>query len=180
MSILIQFIHPYPHRSKVNRALLAAVQELPRVKVNDLYAAYPDLHVDVGREQALLRDADWVVFQHPLYWYSAPALLKEWIDVVLEQGFAYGDGVTALQHKTWLHSVTTGMQGHAYTSEGINHSTMTELLKPFELTARFCGMNWMEPLIFHGAYDPDELRIKQHALALRNLLQTLMDRGTSE
>ena len=180
MSILIQFIHPYPHRSKVNRALLAAVQELPGVKVNDLYAAYPDLQVDVEREQALLREADWVVFQHPFYWYSAPALLKEWIDVVLEQGFAYGAGATALQHKTWLHSVTTGMQGHAYTSEGINRSTMTELLKPFERTARFCGMKWMEPLIFHGAYDTDELRIEQHALALRNLLQTLTEEKANE
>ncbi|MFZ4702689.1 MAG: NAD(P)H-dependent oxidoreductase, partial [Candidatus Methylumidiphilus sp.] len=145
------------------------------VRVNDLYLLYPKLYVDVEREQALLREADWVVFQHPFYWYSAPALLKEWMDVVLEQGFAYGQGGTALHKKIWLHSVTTGMADHAYTPEGINAATMTELLKPFERTARFCGMIWKDPLIFHGAHDTEEGRINQHTQALLNRLPKHFD-----
>jgi len=173
MSILFQFTHPYPHRSRVNRVLLDAVRDLPNVLVNDLYALYPKLHVDVEREQALLRESDAVVFQHPFYWYSAPALLKEWIDVVLEQGFAYGPGGTALHGKIWLHSVTTGMGGDAYGPEGLNQATMAELLKPFERTARFCGMGWQAPLVFHGAHEADAGRIAEHGRALRSLLETL-------
>jgi glutathione-regulated potassium-efflux system ancillary protein KefG len=173
MPVLFQFAHPYPQRSQVNRALLEAVRDLPQVRVNDLYALYPKLHVDVEREQALLREADVVVFQHPFYWYSAPALLKEWLDVVLEQGFAYGQGGTALRGKIWLHSVTTGMGADAYAREGLNQSTMAELLRPFERTARFCGMAWMEPLVFHGAHETDPARIAEHGQTLRRLLETL-------
>lgn len=171
MNILIQFVHPYPHHSKVNRALLEAVRHLPNVRVNDLYALYPRLHVDVEREQALLREAGMVVFQHPFYWYSGPALLKEWIDVVLEQGFAYGPGGTALHGKIWLHSVTTGQHEEAYAPEGLNEATMAELLKPFERTARFCGMRWREPLVFHGAHEADARRVAEHGRALRRLLE---------
>ena len=42
MSILIQFIHPYPERSRVNRAMLEAVLRLPQTQMNDLYARYPN------------------------------------------------------------------------------------------------------------------------------------------
>ena len=173
MSILFQFTHPYPHRSRVNRVLLDAVRDLPNVLVNDLYALYPKLHVDVEREQALLRESDAVVFQHPFYWYSAPALLKEWIDVVLEQGFAYGPGGTDLHGKIWLHSVTTGMGEDAYGPQGLNQATMAELLKPFERTARFCGMAWMEPVIFHGAHETNAERIAAHGQTLRQRLEAL-------
>ena len=42
------------------------------------------------REQELLLQHKIIVWQHPFYWYSSPALLKEWIDLVLEHGWAYG------------------------------------------------------------------------------------------
>ncbi len=170
MTILIQFIHPYPERSRVNRAVLEAVSDLPKVVVNDLYALYPNFYVDVKREQELLLAAEIVVFQHPFYWYSGPALLKEWVDVVLEQGFAYGANGTALRGKAWLQSVTTGMPEGAYTPGGIGASSMSELLRPFERTAVFCGMEWLEPMVFHGAYAADPASIAEHGGALRNRL----------
>ena len=61
---------------------------------------------------------DIVVFQHPFYWCSAPALLKEWQDLVLEYGFAYGAGRLAYQR------------------DGINYFTIHELLAPFHQIAR--------------------------------------------
>ena len=76
--VLIQFAHPALQKSRVNRRLIAAVSNLENVTVNDLYEEYPDFSVNVKREQDLLRSHDIVVFQHPFYWYSSPALLKEW------------------------------------------------------------------------------------------------------
>jgi putative NADPH-quinone reductase len=143
---------------------------MPDVVVNDLYALYPNLHIDVEREQGLLRRADIVIFQHPFYWYSAPAMLKKWIDVVLDEGFAYGPAGTALQGKAWQHSVTTGMPDLSYTVEGQNRATMAELLKPFECTAVFCGMRWLEPLILHEAHDVDSSRIARHAERLQSVI----------
>jgi len=43
-----------------------------------------------------------IVFHHPFYWYSSPAILKEWQDLVLEYGFAYGHEGTALRGKKSL------------------------------------------------------------------------------
>ncbi len=57
---------------------------------HDLYEAYPDFGIDVGREQERLPAHDVVVFQHPLFWYSTAAILQEWKDLVLEHGWAYG------------------------------------------------------------------------------------------
>ena len=49
-----------------------------------------------------------VVWMHPVYWYSVPALLKHWFDKVLALGWAYGEGGTALRGKHCLWVPTTG------------------------------------------------------------------------
>jgi putative NADPH-quinone reductase len=54
------------------------------VTIHQLYAAYPDFRIDVKREQELLSLHDRMILQFPLYWYSTPALLKQWFDVVLK------------------------------------------------------------------------------------------------
>ncbi len=78
--ILINFAHPAKSRSKINNALLAVVDQLEGVTVNDLYANYPDFMIDVKREQALCESHDIIIFQHPLYWYQTPAIMKEWLE----------------------------------------------------------------------------------------------------
>ena len=71
-------------------ALRQATQGRERVTLVDLYGEYPDYRIDIDREQQRLRDHDVVVFMFPLYWYSTPSMLKEWQDLVLEHGWAYG------------------------------------------------------------------------------------------
>ena len=150
-STLILFAHPALEKSRANRALLEGIAGIDGVIVNDLYERYPDFQVDVDREKALLEEASRVVFQHPLYWYSSPSLLKEWFDVVLQYGWAYGDGGEALVGKRARSVVTTGGSKEAYCPEGHNCYTVEEFLRPQEQTARLCGMTWEAPLIFYGA-----------------------------
>ena len=69
--------HPESQDSVANRVLLKPATQLSNVTVHDLYAHYPDFFIDIPREQALLREHEVIVFQHPLYTYSCPALLKE-------------------------------------------------------------------------------------------------------
>ncbi|MCQ4504376.1 NAD(P)H-dependent oxidoreductase, partial [Vibrio parahaemolyticus] len=45
---------------------------------------YPDWTIDRDIELELLKTHDRIIFQFPLYWYSAPAHLKLWEDTVLE------------------------------------------------------------------------------------------------
>src|SRR5438132_9654995 len=117
--ILVIAAHPAIAQSRVNRLLLRAARHAaPRVVVRDLYRLYPDYLIDVAAEQALLAQAQLVVWQHPIHWYSMPPLMKLWVDEVLSFGWAYGPGGTALRGKDlWLVG-STGSPHDAYRPDG--------------------------------------------------------------
>lgn len=148
--ILLLFAHPDPLESVANQAMIQAASKLEHVTIHDLYAAYPDFIIDMDYERNLLLVHDVIVFQHPLQMYSCPALLKEWIDVVLSKGFAHAGG-NALAGKMCRFIITTGSATEAYSQTGHNKYSMKELLQPFELTAALCQMSWVEPLVLHWA-----------------------------
>jgi putative NADPH-quinone reductase len=168
--VLIVFAHAMPHTSRVNRAMIAAARGLPNVVVQDLYETYPDFHIDVPHEQALLEAADLIVFQHPIQWYGMPSLLKEWVDVVLESGWAYGQGGTALKGKHYLLSVTTGSTVDAYHEAGLHNWPFGAFLPPFRQTAQLCGMHWMPPLILHGAHQVPQAEVDAHVARFLDVL----------
>ena len=136
----------------MHRRLVAAVQGLPGVTFHDLYEAYPDFDVDVRREQELLAAHDVLVVQCPFYWYSVPPLIKQWEDLVLEQGWAYGSEGKALAGKKWLQMVSAGGSMNAYSAEGRNRMTVEALLAPLERTAQLCSMEWLAPHVVHGTH----------------------------
>jgi len=149
--VLVLFAHPVLERSRVNRRLVDAIRGLDGVTVHDLYEAYPTLAIHAKAEQELLLAHDAIVFQHPFYWYSTPAILKEWQDLVLEHGWAYGDGGTKLRGKITLNAITTGGPEAAYRRGGYNRFTMRELLAPWDQTAHLCGMKFLAPFTVHAA-----------------------------
>jgi glutathione-regulated potassium-efflux system ancillary protein KefG len=174
--VLIQFAHPVLERSRVNRHLIEAVRALDGITVNDLYEVYPDLAIDVKREQELLEHHDVIVFQHPFYWYTGPAILKEWQDLVLEHGWAYGQGGTHLRGKLTFNAISAGAPQSAYTPDGYNRFTARELLAPWHQTAHLCGMQWLGPFVVYGA-----LKLATHndmhvaGDAYRQLIEALRD-----
>ena len=174
--VLILFAHPVLERSRVNRGLLRAVEGLEAVTVHDLYEVYPTLAIDVRREQALLLEHDVIVFQHPFFWYSAPAILKEWQDLVLEHGWAYGVGGDRLRGKITLNAITTGGPADAYEHTGYNRFTVRELLAPWDQTAHLCGMRFLAPFAIHDALrvmtDAD---VAGSATTYRQLIEALRD-----
>ncbi len=173
--ILVLFAHPDLARSRVNRRLLEAVSDLDGVTVHDLYEAYPDLDIDVAHEQSLLAAHDAVVLQHPFYWYSTPAILKQWQDLVLAHGWAYGRGGTALVGKILLQVVTAGGSEASYQREGHNRFTIRELLAPVEQTARLCGMIYLPPYVVHGTHGLGTEAVREHVGQYRAVLDALRD-----
>ena len=149
--ILILFAHPSQHRSEINLPLIKASSSVEDVTVVDLYAEYPDYCIDIEREQQRLREHDIIVFMFPLYWYSTPAILKEWQDLVLEYGFAYGHDGTELHGKTLLCAITAGGTENAYRTHGYNHYSIRELLRPIEQTATLCGISYLPPYALFGS-----------------------------
>ena len=173
--ILVLFTHPALEKSRVQHSLLKAIAGLPDVLINDLYENYPDFDIDVRREKRLLLAHDIIIWQHPFYWYSSPALLKQWQDLVLEHGWAYGKNGTALAGKKIFNVVTSGGSSKAYKNGGHNKYSIHEYLKPFEQTANLCNMIYWPPFWVPGVHRMEKSQIDQYALQYRELVIGLRD-----
>ncbi|NIF49651.1 glutathione-regulated potassium-efflux system ancillary protein KefG [Enterobacter sp. Ap-1006] len=175
--VLLLYAHPESQDSVANRVLLQPALQLENVTVHDLYAHYPDFFIDIYHEQSLLLEHDVIVFQHPLYTYSCPALLKEWMDRVLSRDFASGIGGNALAGKYWRSVITTGEPEGAYRYDGYNRFPLTEILRPFELTAAMCKMHWLMPIIVYWARRQSKLELQSHAKAYGEWLANPLSMG---
>lgn len=174
--VLILFAHPAPHKSLVNRRLVAAAETIDGITVRHLYELYPDFLIDVQAEQALLESHDIIILQHPFYWYSAPSIVKEWLDLVLEHGWAYGNGATALNGKILMQSVTCGGGLEVYCCTGKNRRTVREFLIPFEQSALLCGMTYLAPFVVHGTGDlKTAADVEVFSAAYVSLIEALRD-----
>ena len=173
--VLVLFAHPALEKSRCNVRLIAAAREVEDVTVHDLYEVYPSFDIDVPAEQRRIEEHDAIVFQHPLYWYGTPALLKEWQDLVLEHGWAYGSGGTALVGKTWLAAVTAGGSEETYRRDGLHGGTLRDFLAPLEGTARLCGMDPLPPFAVHATLALTPTEIDGHAADYARVLAALRD-----
>ena len=169
--ILVVYAHPYPTRSRAGRALIEAIRGLAGVQVRSLYDLYPDFDIDVAAEQRALTQAQLVVWLHPFYWYSVPGLMKHWFDKVLEQGWAYGNGGTALAGKRCLWATTVGAAEATYCVAGENLRTFPCYTDPLEQTARFCGMQWEAPFVVFDARVITDDTLQAEATRFRRRLE---------
>ncbi len=177
--VLVLYAHPAPHKSRANRVLTRSAASSPGVTVRELYELYPDFIIDVKTEQRLLEAHDVIVMQHPFYWYSAPALLKEWLDLVLEDGWAYGDGATALKGKRWLQAITCGGSAQSYGSDGRHGHAVADFLLPFKESARLCGMEWLEPFAVYDSTSISDEHLAAEAARYAARLQQIAQGGAS-
>ena len=172
--VLVLYAHPRPDLSQVNKVLFADLKDLANVTAVDLYGEYSNFDINVEKEKKRLIEHDVLVFQHPIYWYSCPALLKDWMDLVLEYNFAHGPQGSALKDKTFVSVVSSGGSRKSYSSEGKNTHTIKNFLLPFEASFKFCHMETLPPLIFYSASkskNSDEF--ENHKTMYHNLLEDL-------
>ncbi|CAK6441456.1 unnamed protein product [Pipistrellus nathusii] len=119
----------------------------------EVYEAYKkqSLTSDIVAEQKKVQEADLVIFQFPLYWFSVPAILKGWMDRVLCQGFAfdlpgfYDAGF--LKGKLALLSLTTGSPAEMYMRTGVSGDFKYFLWPLQHGTLHFCGFKVLAPQI---------------------------------
>lgn len=118
---------------------------------------------DVVAEQAKLAWADAILIQFPLWWFSAPAILKGWFDRVLAAGWAYrvadpanpkrslryGDG--NLKGKRGMLIVTTGATEASLGPRGVA-GDINDLLFPINYGVLwYTGVSVLRPHLMHGA-----------------------------
>lgn len=96
--------------------------------------------VDVQQERQLLESVDRIIFQFPLYWYTAPSGLKHWLDTVMSQNYVYGDGQFHLQDKEFGLVVTTGLPEKSFQIGGSENVTLDQLMTPYRAFAHRARM----------------------------------------
>jgi len=151
-------------------------------EIRNLITLYPDYKINIKAEQEALLKAQNIILQFPFYWYNVPAILKLWIDEVLEYGFAYGKTGDKMKGKNLLLSFSTGGPKDAYSAIGRNNYEIIDLLKPFIQTSNLMGTHFLEPITSHGnMYIPNVYNVKeeveakgiQHAIQLFNVINSI-------
>ncbi len=156
--------------------MLEGIGDVAEATLHDLYEEYPDFNIDAAREQSLLLDHRIIIWHTPFYMYGVPALLKQWIDLVLEYGWAHGKDGDKVRAKFVFNAVTAGGTRDAYAHGGHNGFTVREFLAPFEQTARLCKMVYLPPFVVHGTYLLTDEQIGGYG-ALYGRLLRLLTRG---
>jgi glutathione-regulated potassium-efflux system ancillary protein KefF len=133
---LMILAHPNIEESIGNKTISETFANEENTEVRNIHLLYPDFKIDVKAEQEALLTADTIIFQYPLFWYSIPAILKEWIDQVFQYGFAFG-AESKLTGKNVIVSFTIGSPIKDYPQETIEKIT-------FHLKGltKYCKMNY--------------------------------------
>lgn len=148
MQTLILFAHTFWEDSKVNKALLESLKDCNNIKIHNLTTTYPNGNINVDSEVALLKAADTIVLQFPLFWFSTPSLLKEWQDRVLTS-ILYGNDPKMLNDKSFGLITTAGGAESSY--DGHHGATIKEILLPIYHSFKYLGVKEKEPFAIFSA-----------------------------
>jgi NAD(P)H dehydrogenase (quinone) len=179
MNVLIVYAHPSPtsyNAALKDAAIEALVSRGSSVKVSDLYAMnfnpvammedtiVPDNPDDVPEDLKVEREkvewADYIIFQFPMWWTSAPAIVKGWFDRVFAANFAYGPG--AYNHgnfkgkKAMLSFTTGGRHLGSYGPRGLKGEMNERLFAIQHEILYFSGMDVIEPFIIPAGVSDEE------------------------
>ena len=171
--ILIVFSHSEFVKSRINKAMLTAIRDLENVTVHILEESGPNFKFDIAKEQALLEAHDVIVLQFPMYWYSCPAVMKLWIDEVMQYGWAFGSTGTALKGKTLVCASSQGGSAEDFTATGDYQYSVEEFYRPFEITAKFCKMAYDEPFLIFDTSHITDAELERSAADYRSWLKSL-------
>ncbi|KAK6309748.1 hypothetical protein J4Q44_G00196290 [Coregonus suidteri] len=107
---------------------------------------------DLTEEHCKLSEAELVIFQFPMYWFTVPAIMKGWMDRVLTLGFAYTSEKRYSQgffkDKKAMLSFTTGSQESMFSTNGINGDMNVTLWPLQNGILHYCGFQVLAPQIF--------------------------------
>ncbi|MBB1079336.1 NAD(P)H-dependent oxidoreductase [Limosilactobacillus sp. STM2_1] len=151
MKTLVVVAHPQIENSATEAFLKTAASFDENVTWHQLATPF-----DIKREQSLLSAADRIIFQFPMYWYSAPAILKEWLDKVWDNYLVNNHLVTGRELGI---VVTVGHAASSFQPGASQQYTIAELLRPYEALAHNLGLQYLPAFpIYQFDQQSDEQR----------------------
>lgn len=149
MKTLIILSHPTLESSGSQQFLVNSIKDNQDVTLHHLESVYPDGVINREVEQELLKTHQRIIFQFPFYWYSSPALLKEWQDVVFGGSAFYTPQGTILAGKQFGLVVNIGVSKNEYRAGGRESFTIDELTRPYQAIAKHMEMTYLPVLGIH-------------------------------
>ena len=142
-NVLIVSGHTDLNDSVANKKILEDLKEkLPEAEFDYLSELYPDYKIDVETEQEKLLNADIIVLQYPLFWYSMPSIMEKWMEEAFAHGFSHGSTGDKLKGKKIIASFTAGAPGEVYSKEGVFGREIEEYLNPIKSACILCQMEY--------------------------------------
>ncbi|WP_341643849.1 NAD(P)H-dependent oxidoreductase [Thauera sp. SDU_THAU2] len=132
---------------------------------------------DIAGEIEKVKWCDLLIFNFPMFWCSAPAILKGWIDRVFVSGLFYGGtrfydrgGMTG---KRAMVTLTLGGRDHMFGKDAIHGELDVMLRHLVRGTLGYCGFEVLKPFAaYHVPYISDEERgviLDDYRIALRDI-----------
>lgn len=172
-NVLIVSGHTNLAASVANKTILDTLYaRLPEAEIVRLDELYPDFKIDVEAEQERLLRADIIVWQFPVFWYSAPSILERWMEETFQHGFSHGSTGDKLKGKKLVLSFTTGAPEAMYSREGAMGYDIDEFLSCYKATCRLCQMEFAGYVytggVSYGSRTSPELIEQQNAASVEH------------
>lgn len=161
MKTLVLVSHPEYDNSMTEAFLKQCQSNIDSVDWVVLDQIQNQFTFDKDAEQKRLKQYDRILFQFPMYWYSAPALMKKYQDDVFTRNFIYADEQGWLNGKEFGIVMTLGDPLKDYQVGGSEGFSISELLKPYQAIAKKAHMEFLKPFVIEQfAYMTDTQKEK--------------------
>ena len=161
MKTLVLVSHPEYDNSMTEAFLKQCQSDIENVDWVVLDNIQTDFTFDKEQEQQRLAQYDRILFQFPMYWYSAPALMKKYEDDVFTKNFIAFEQEGVLKGKEMGIITTLGDPIKDYQVGGREGFSISELLKPYQAIAQRGKMKFLKPFVISQfAYMTDSQKQK--------------------
>jgi NAD(P)H dehydrogenase (quinone) len=172
MTFKTQIIIAHPNPTSFNVGLAKLAEEYchlfsTEIVMTDIYAMYANKHPAVkpfgvnhsqadqkkiSQEKNKLKSSQFTLIQFPLYWYSFPGLLKNYLDTILELEFAHPRRV--------MLSITTQGREEDFSTHGLLGAIET-ILYPLELTFSSIGYEILPYFVAYNVTDKSQKELEK-------------------
>jgi NAD(P)H dehydrogenase (quinone) len=136
---------------------------------------------DIVAEQEKVKNADFILFHFPMWWFSMPAILKGWVDRVFSRGFAYSAGRKYSEGhfvgKRAMLCVTTGTASTLYEPAGIDGDLLHVLWAIHNGILAYTGFTVLPPF---AAWMPGRVSTEERHAYLESFADRLAEIETAE
>jgi len=157
---------------RYNRGLFEAAQQYLSQSFKILTTIVEEGY-DAQEEIQKWKQADFIIYQYPIYWFMMPPALKQYLDEVYAYGefFAfnegpYGSGGLMTGRKVML-STTWNAPAEAFGSEFFDGAQRDDVLLPMRKNQTYCGMEELPHFSCHNIikspnFETDKARFIVH------------------